>query len=128
MTSSDLTEIDARSRAVLLLARGTNTDKAGEQVGRSGRTIRRWAEQPEFKAEVDAARRALLDEAVRALSAAARDAVTVLHESLTDDAPAIRLRAAVALLGALPSISEHVALEERIAALESAIDPERNAA
>ena len=128
MTESGLTELDARARAVILLARGTNSDKVGEQVGMSGRTIRRWAEAPDFKAEVDAARRALLDEAVKALSAAARDAVDVLHQSLSDDSPNIRLRAAVALLGALPSISEHVALEERISALEAALDPEGRSA
>lgn len=128
MTSNGLTELDAKSRAVVLLARGTNSDKVGEMVGVSGRTIRRWAEAPDFRAEVEAARRALLDEAVRALSSAARDAVSVLHESLTDPAPNIRLRAAVALLGALPSISEHVALEERIAALEAAFNPEGRSA
>lgn len=128
MARNDLTELDAKGQAVILLARGTNSDKVGEQVGVSGRTVRRWAEQPDFKAEVEAARRALLDEAVKALSAAARDAVDVLHQSLSDDAPSIRLRAAVALLGALPSISEHVALEQRIAALEAAITDERTAA
>ncbi|WP_019072391.1 hypothetical protein [Streptomyces hokutonensis] len=128
MTSNGLTELDAKAQAVVLLARGTNSDKVGEQVGVSGRTIRRWAEAPEFRAEVEAARRALLDEAVRALSSAARDAVTVLHDSLSDDSPAIRLRAAVALLGALPNIAEHVALEERVAALEAAFDTERTAA
>jgi hypothetical protein len=128
MARNGLTELDAKSRAVILLARGTNSDKTGEQVGVSGRTIRRWAEAPDFRAEVEAARRALLDEAVKALSAAARDAVDVLHQSLADDNASIRLRAAVALLGALPSISEHVALEERIAALEAALTDGRNTA
>nr|WSY53798.1 hypothetical protein OG999_29265 [Streptomyces sp. NBC_00886] len=129
MTMDGLTEIDSKSKAAVLLARGTNSDKVGELVGVSGRTIRRWAEAPEFRAEVEATRRALLDEAVKALSAAARDAVDVLHQSLTDDSPNIRLRAAVALLSALPSLSEHVALEERISALEAALDSdERNAA
>ncbi|MGW1669007.1 helix-turn-helix domain-containing protein [Streptomyces sp. NPDC002324] len=128
MTRNDLTELDAKAQAVILLARGMNSDKVGETVGVSGRTVRRWAEQSDFKTDVETARRALLDEAVRALSSAARDAVDVLHASLTDDNASIRLRAAVALLGALPSISEHVALEERIAALEAAIDPERTAA
>jgi hypothetical protein len=128
MARNGLTELDAKAQAVILLARGTNSDKTGEQVGVSGRTIRRWAEAPDFRAEVEAARRALLDEAVKALSAAARDAVDVLHQSLADDNASIRLRAAVALLGALPSISEHVALEERIAALEAALTDGRNTA
>lgn len=128
MTRNDLTELDAKARAVILLARGTNSDKVGEQVGVSGRTIRRWAEAPDFRAEIEAARRSLLDEAVKALSAAARDAVDVLHQSLSDDSPNIRLRAATALLGALPSISEHVALEGRIAALEAALTDGRTVA
>ncbi|WP_435601266.1 hypothetical protein [Streptomyces sp. C10-9-1] len=115
------TDLDAKAQAIVLLARGTNSDKVGETVGVSGRTIRRWAEAPDFKTEVETARRALLDEAVKALSAAAREAVDVLHQALGDESPSIRLRAAVALLGALPSISEHVALEERLTALESAV-------
>lgn len=117
MTTIDL---DAKAKAVLLIARGTSTDKVGEQVGVSGRTIRRWAEAPEFRTEVEAARRALLGEAVAALGAAARDAVATLHDALSDDSPNIRVRAAVALLGALPNVAEYAELNDRIAALESA--------
>jgi hypothetical protein len=117
-----VSDLDARAKAVVLLARGTSTDKVGEQVGVSGRTIRRWAEAPDFRTEVDAARRALLAEAVAALGAAARDAVATLHEALTDDSPGIRVRAAVALLGALPNVAEYAELNDRIAALESAAE------
>jgi hypothetical protein len=128
VSRNDLTELDAKARAVVLLARGTNSDKVGETVGVSGRTVRRWTEQPEFKAEVDAARRALLDEAVRALAAASRDAIATLHAALTDASPNVRVRAASVLLSSLPSLTEHLELDARIAALETALDPERNAA
>lgn len=122
MTGNGLTEIDVKAQAVILLARGTNSDKVGETVGVSGRTIRRWAEQPDFRTEVDAARRALLDEAVKALAAASRDAIATLHAALTDDSPNVRVRAASVLLGSLPSLTEHLELSERISALESALD------
>ncbi|MFE5872127.1 helix-turn-helix domain-containing protein [Streptomyces roseifaciens] len=115
-------DLDQRSRAVLCLARGMTTDKTGEQVGASGRTIRRWREDPAFEADVRAARRALLNEAVAALGAAARDAVDALHDALADPSAGIRVRAASVLLGALPSISEHADLEQRITDLEAAVE------
>lgn len=123
-----VSDLDARAKAVVLLARGTSTDKVGEQVGVSGRTIRRWAEAPDFRTEVDAARRALLSEARAALGAAARDAVVALHEALADDSAAVRVRAASVLLGALPAFAEHVDLEERLTALEAAITEQRSVA
>lgn len=128
MARNDLTDLDAKNKAVILLARGMNSDKVGEQVGVSGRTIRRWAEGPELRAEVETARRALLTEAVAALGAAARDAVTALHEALADDSAAVRVRAASVLLGALPAFAEHVDLEERLTALEAAVTEQRGVA
>ncbi|MDX2708096.1 hypothetical protein PV350_35415 [Streptomyces sp. PA03-6a] len=125
MTVSDL---DAKAQATILLARGVATDKVGETVGVSGRTIRRWREDPTFEAEVTAARKELLSEARAALGGAARDAITTLHEALQDPNPAHRIRAASTLLGALPAISEHFDLEERLATLEAALNESRNVA
>lgn len=119
MTTSDL---DAKGRAALLVAQGVGADKAGDAVGRSGRTIRRWRQQdPEFEAEVQAARREILDQAVLALGQAAADAVTTLHAALQEDNAHIRVRAAAALLAALPAITAHVEFSERLAALEAAV-------
>lgn len=123
-----VTDLDRKAQAALLLARGTTTDKTGEAVGVSGRTIRRWLEDPGFQADVETARQALLGEAVRALAGAARDAVTALQGALTDDSPGIRVRAASVLLNALPGLTEHYALEQRIAALEDALAQAKEAA
>lgn len=112
-------DLSTRERAVLAIARGLTTDAAGTEAGISGRTVRRWREDPSFAADVDTARRAILAEASAALGAAARDAVSVLHAALADDSPTIRVRAAVALLNALPSIAEHVELAARISDLEA---------
>ena len=121
-------DLDRKSQAALLLARGTTTDKTGEAIGVSGRTVRRWLEDPAFQADVETARQALLGEAVRALAGAARDAVTALHSALADQSAGIRVRAASVLLSALPSLTEHFDLERRIAAIEEALNDAREAA
>lgn len=125
MTVSDL---DAKSQAIILLARGSSTDKTGEAVGISGRTIRRWREDPDFESEVTAARKELLVEARAALGGAARDAIATLHAALRDDNAGIRVRAAATLLSALPAVSEHLELEERLTALEAALNDTRSVA
>src|SRR3954470_24660150 len=125
MTVSDL---DAKSRATILLASGSSTDKTGEALGISGRTIRRWREDPTFEAEVTAARRELLAEARSALGAAARDAVATLHAALQDPSVALQIRAASVLLAALPAVTEQLEFEERLAALETALTGARSAA
>ncbi|WP_333767733.1 helix-turn-helix domain-containing protein [Streptomyces sp. IBSBF 2435] len=117
MTVSDL---DQKPRAAALLARGLSTDKVGAEVGVSGRTVRRWREDPAFAADVREARREILGEITDAIAAASRDAVDTLREALVDKSPAIRVRAATALLGALPAVREHVDLAERIAEIEAA--------
>ena len=118
MTISDL---DAKSQAALLLARGMGSNHVGEEIGVSGRTVRRWREDPAFEELVQAAARELLGEAVAALGAAARDAIETLHAALRDENAAIRVRAASVLLSALPAVSEYAALEQRIAALETTV-------
>ncbi|MFJ4672999.1 helix-turn-helix domain-containing protein [Kitasatospora purpeofusca] len=119
--------LQTRTDVALLIARGTSVDQASKETGVSGRTIRRWREEPDFENEIQAARRAILTEAVAALGAAARDAVTTLHAALKDPSPGIRVRAASVLLSSLPAISEHAELNERLAALEAAAEDRRAA-
>jgi HEAT repeat protein len=114
--------LDQKAEAVLLLARGLTSDKVGEQIGVNGRTVRRWLTDPAFTTDVRAARTIVLDEAVRALGAAAADAVAALRAALGDPSPSIRIRAAIALLSILPGFAEHASLDERITALEAAVE------
>jgi len=110
---------DTRTACIALIARGMSTDAAGAELGISGRTVRRMREDTNFQAEVEAIRRAVLDETVAALTTAVRDAVATLHDALDDPSAVVRVRAASELIRALPGLSEHVLLEARIAALES---------
>jgi hypothetical protein len=114
-------DLDQKARAAVLLARGMSTDKVGAEVGTSGRTVRRWRENPHFEADVREARREILGEITDAIAAAARDAVDALHEAVKDKQnPVTRVRAAQALLGALPAVREHLELAEKVAAIEAA--------
>lgn len=117
---TEIGQVPDRTAVVALLARGLSGDAAGRETGVSGRTVRRWREDPAFQAEVEEARRAILSEAVAALTGAVRDAVATLHEALEDQNAAVRVRAASELIRALPGLAEHVLLEQRIAALEAA--------
>ncbi|MFB6889424.1 helix-turn-helix domain-containing protein [Kitasatospora sp. NPDC056327] len=119
--------LQTRNDVALLIARGTSVDQAARDTGVSARTIRRWREEPDFENEIQTARRAILAEAVAALGAAVRDAVTALHQALKDPSPGIRVRAASVLLSSLPAISEHAELNERLAALEAAAEDRRAA-
>lgn len=115
-------DLDAKALAVVHLARGVTTDKTGEAVGVSGRTVRRWKEDPEFEAEIEAARRALLNESIAVLTAAVRKAAEVAMELLDDPSPGIRVRAVSEVFRALPVLSEHADLSARLAALEARLD------
>ncbi|USQ86979.1 hypothetical protein NFX46_26650 [Streptomyces phaeoluteigriseus] len=57
-------EVPPRVRAAVLLAMGLPTEAIGPEVGVSGRTVRRWRQQPEVRADVRRVRLRLLDGAV----------------------------------------------------------------
>ncbi len=115
-------DLDSKSTAALLLAQGHTAEQVSKAVNVSARTIRRWRTDTTFEADVQTARRAILNEAVAALGAAAREAIDTLRTALGDDSANIRVRAAGLILSALPSIAEHVELNERLTALEAAVD------
>ncbi|MGW2582570.1 hypothetical protein ACWCYZ_14765 [Streptomyces virginiae] len=122
MPANVLADGGRKARAAAMLARGLPAEHVGRQVEVSGRTVRRWLEDPEYAEQVQELRRTALGETLRALETVSRSAVGVLGRVLAnDDAPlAIRVRAALGVLTALPRIAEHVELEERVALLEAA--------
>ncbi len=112
-------DLDRKSKAVLLLARGVSTEACGEQLGVDGSTVRRWRQDSAFAAQVRRVGAELFEDAVAALRAACKDAVRTLHASLDDESANIRVRAASTLLATAPAFSAHFDLEARITQLEA---------
>ncbi|MGW1801916.1 hypothetical protein ACWCQN_39910 [Streptomyces sp. NPDC001984] len=106
--------------ALLALARGATSEEAAREAGVSGRTVRRWMEDPDFQTDVRDTRTELLQHAVGQLAAGAVEAVTTLREALKDADGRNRVQAARTLLDAVLSLRESLDLEERLAALEAA--------
>lgn len=116
-TSADVLR---RTKAALALASGATTDEAGQTAGVTGRTVRRWREEPAFRAEVAQLRREMLDDVLGQLGGAAVEAVKALRAALADKSPGVRVRAAGLILTSLLTVREAVDVEERLAALEAA--------
>lgn len=108
-----------KAAAAALLARGWATDAVGKEIGVPGRTVRHWREDPGFRADIETARRALLEEAVAVLTTAVRKAADVTLVLLDDPSPAIRVRAVSEVFRALPLLAEHADLSARLEALEA---------
>lgn len=109
-----------RPAVIVALARGATSEEAAREAGVSGRTVRRWMEDPDFLADVRDTRTELLQHAVGQLAAGAVEAVTTLREALRDADGRNRVQAARVLLDATLALRESLDLEERLAALEAA--------
>lgn len=111
---------EGKTAVLLALARGCSATEAAAAGGVSDRTVRRWLENPGFRAEVNRQRAEMLGQTAGALVDAATEAVATLRGALGAEAESVRVRAAVAILNALVTVRETVELEERVAALEAA--------
>lgn len=87
--------------AALALAQGATVAEAAQLACVSRRTLSRWQRDDTFRGEVIQLRSELLDRALGTLAESAVDAVDALRSALTADSPAVRVRAASALLNAV---------------------------
>lgn len=109
-----------RPAAIVALARGATSEEAARESGVSGRTVRRWMEDPDFQIEVRDTRTEMLSAAVGQLAAGAAEAIATLRDALDDEDGRTRVQAARVLLDACLSLRESLDLEQRLAALEAA--------
>ncbi|MFE6194133.1 helix-turn-helix domain-containing protein [Streptomyces sp. NPDC057838] len=62
-------ELPPKMRAAVLLAMGRPPEEIGPEVGVSGRTVRRWRQRPEVRADISRVRLRLLDGALASIRA-----------------------------------------------------------
>jgi len=112
-----------QARTLTLLAQGLPVAEVCRQSMVNRSTLYRWLEQPHFKAAVDAATAAAIDDLTRRLTALGAQAADTLASTMADpQAPAsTKVQAARAVLENLLRLRELVNLETRIAALEKAV-------
>jgi hypothetical protein len=104
------------------LAGGATVTLAAEQAGIAPRTAWRRLDDPDFRAQLDTARRQTVAAAIDVLGKASTAAAATLVDLMTKDKPpSTRLGAARAILELGGKMRETAELEERIATLEAAL-------
>src|SRR5262245_59798908 len=107
-----------RSAAVAYLSART-LDEAAAQVGIAVRTLKTWLADPDFRRELRATQRRLLEQGLGQLQAATGDAVATLRDCLSADRPCDRIRAAGTVLDAALRGVQLLDLVEQVKELEA---------
>jgi len=111
-----------RQRAALLLAQGLAPLAVAEQLGVTTRTLRRWREDPPFRALVDQHLQDAVGQARDQLMAALPVAIAGLVELAQDrDNPAVRLGACNSLMRVWTRQIHEQRLEDEVADLEAGV-------
>jgi len=111
--------LQMKPKAVLLVASGERYDRAAEKLGVDERTLRRWAGEEAFAAEVRALRGQALTEAAARLADGLSVAAATMVELLDDDDPKVRLSAAREVVAAFLRVRHDHLLECRLTSLEA---------
>ncbi|MCW5967582.1 MAG: hypothetical protein KIT57_03650 [Blastocatellales bacterium] len=116
---------DKQLRAIDALLKEPTTRAAATAAGVNERTLFRWLSDATFAQAYRAARSRLLESTLTALQAASVEAVKILREVMANyEAQATaRVSAARAVLDFALKGREQIELEERLRALESAVEP-----
>ncbi|MEU9754551.1 hypothetical protein AB0D90_15620 [Streptomyces althioticus] len=106
--------------AVVALARGATAEQAAREAGVSGRTVRRWMEDPDFQVDVQDARTELLSATVQHLAMGAAESVATLRQLLSHKDGRVQVQAARTMLDSYLEMYEMHNLDRRIRELENA--------
>ena len=117
--------LSANQTAVIaaLLESRTVAD-AATKTHTPARTIYRWLLDPSFQTALRTAEENVIDEAVRRLLGMQQQALSALQVVLVarDTPPSARVAAARTVLDAMLKLRDHRTFEERLAAIESAME------
>ena len=113
-----------QTQAITALLDSRTVADAAEKCGTPTRTIYRWLLDPSFQAALRTAEEGVIDEAVRRLLGMQQQALSALQVVLVarDTPPSARVAAARVVLDAMLKLRELRTVEERLTALESAIE------
>ena len=113
-----------QTQAITALLDSRTVADAAQKCGTPTRTIYRWLLEPSFQAALRAAEESVIDEAVRRLLGMQQQALSALQVVLVarDTPPSARVAAARVVLDAMLKLRELRTVEERLTALESAIE------
>lgn len=104
------------------LASGKTHRAAADAAGMSDRTVRRRLEAPEFRAMVSAQRTELVNQVADRLAGLAPQAVETMYSLLSDNnPPAVRCKAAQAVLSSSRAWRDASEMEARIQMLEALV-------
>ena len=104
------------------LASGKTHRAAADAAGMSDRTVRRRLEAPEFRAMVSAQRMELVTQVADRLAGLAPQAVETMYSLLSDDnPPAVRCKAAQAVLSSSRAWRDASEMDARIQMLEALV-------
>lgn len=107
--------------AIAALLSEPTVEKAAEKAGVGYRTLKGWLADPAFASAYRAARAAVLDEALAALTRCSSEAVEALRRNLVCGDEAVEVRAAKTALELLLKLEEHSEFDGRLAAVEAAM-------
>jgi hypothetical protein len=108
--------------ALQALMEGKTVTEAAAAAGVSRKTVNRWRQQPAFSEAMRDLESEAMDSIMRGLLGMGEDARAALRMGLTTGSPAERVRAASVFYARLLPFREALELEERVAALEEALD------
>jgi len=117
-----------QKRAIAALLAERNVRAAAESARVGERTLYRWLSDAEFRAALAAAEGDAIDQATRRLIAMTGKAADELQAILTDldSTPAVRLRAIELIFANALKLRELRNVEERLAALEKAVNNDKS--
>lgn len=123
---SDIEDATATERkqdkAILALLTEPTVEAAARSVDIAPATIWRWTQQPEFRARLREARRAVVEGAIGRLQHVATEAVDALQRNLTCGTPSVEVRAATAILDQAIKAVELFDMVERVEQLEARLN------
>lgn len=112
-------------RAIAALLAHTTLQDAATTAQCNERTLRRWLQDPDFRAALFVAEAELIDQAARRLLQLQDGAINVLDDLLTATADSVKLRTATAVLDHVLKLRELRTVEDRLAALEAALQQQQ---